>query len=211
VLYLVASSYRRLGDALFRSADDGRRWKRVATPRGSQFFSVSFPSPREGVLGDDAGRFFATHDAGRTWTMVHGRGQDLRTFAFLTPSHGLALSPVPDYALYETRNGGRSWHPYTATRLERPLGFTTLGGNHIWIADVPACPPPGESCPGAIVRSADDGRTWQRIELNLVPNELTLDFVTPSIGYAPAAPFSPYRTKDGGRTWTIVGSPYAVK
>src|SRR5205085_2418951 len=57
VVYLVASSYHRIGDVLFRSADDGRTWARIAAPPKAQFFAVSFPRPRDGVLGDDRGRF----------------------------------------------------------------------------------------------------------------------------------------------------------
>jgi photosystem II stability/assembly factor-like uncharacterized protein len=208
VVYLVASSYRRIGEELFRSTNDGRTWKTVATPASTSFFSVSFTSRDDGVLGDDKGRFYSTRDGGRSWTQVHGPGRDLRTFSFLTRTRGLAASPPGEGELYETRDGGRSWRPFTATRLSRPLGFATLGSSHIWIADVPTCE--RSVCPGVIVRSGDGGRTWQRIELNTLPNPLGMDFVTPGIGYAPAAPFAPYRTTDGGRTWTITASIFSA-
>lgn len=68
VVYLVADTYRRVGDDLFRSADDGRTWTRVATPRSARLFAVSFTSVRDGVLGDDAGRFYVTRDP-----PAHGR------------------------------------------------------------------------------------------------------------------------------------------
>lgn len=124
---------------------------------------------------------------------------------FLTPAHGLALPTVPDGALYETRDGARSWHPFKRVQLQDPTGVAVLGPEHIWITDQ-ACPPPPNqpNCPGAIVRTSDSGRTWQRIALNMLPTD-SLDFVTPSVGYA-ASPYSPYRTTDGGRTWTLLGS-----
>ena len=194
-VYLVVSTDRRIGDELLRSTDDGRSWRRVATPRQAQFFEVSFPSLLDGVLGDDQGRFYSTRDGGRGWRQVHSRGLDLRTFSFLTPEHGFALAEVPDFVLRETRDGGRTWRPYSRVRLSRPVGLATLGSDHIWIEDAPR----------TIARSADGGRTWQRIELNALPNALALDFVTPSVGYAPAAPYAPYRTADGGRSWEAVG------
>jgi photosystem II stability/assembly factor-like uncharacterized protein len=194
VVYLVAISYRRGGEVLLRSTDEGRTWQGVATPRKAEYFSVSFPNPSTGVLGDDKGRFYVTRNLGRTWTEVHGAGEDLRTFSFLTPMHGFALSTVPDYVLRETTDGGRTWHRFTRARLERPIGLTTLGFGRVWIADASR----------SIVRSSDGGRTWQRIELNSLPNPLAMDFVTPSVGYAPVSPFSPYRTSDGGRTWKLV-------
>jgi len=208
LVYLVASSYRRVGSVLLRSSDDGRSWRRLRTPPAARFFAVSFTSASEGVLADDAGRFYTTHDSGASWTLVHTRGEDLRTFAFLTTTRGLALATPPlSTTLYETRDGGRSWHVYTRAPVQRPLAFTTLGANRVWIVDMPICSPAATrrrpNCPGALVRTADGGRTWQRIELNMIP-ATTLDFPTATVGYAQDSGLGTFRTRDGGHDWVLV-------
>lgn len=159
LVYMVGSSYRRIGGILFRSRDNGRSWQRLQTPARSQFFTVSFTSARDGFLGDNRGRFYVTHNGGSRWTLVHGRGDDLRAFAFLTPRRGLALATPPDSAtFYETRDGGRSWHIYTHAPVERPLAFATLGANRIWIIDMPICSAAATrhqpNCPGALFRTS---------------------------------------------------------
>jgi photosystem II stability/assembly factor-like uncharacterized protein len=208
ILYGVGSTDRRAGQILFRSTDGGRTWTRLRAPARSQFFKVSFMSPAVGVLGDDAGRFYSTGDGGRTWRLVHGIGRDLRMFVFLTRLHGLAISDEPgNETLYETTDGARTWHVYERAPARRPLGLAALVPNHIWIVDMPTC---GQtvtrrqpSCPGAILRTSDGGRIWQRIELNMVPGSGSLDFVSPSVGYIASLP-APYTTTNGGRDWRLV-------
>jgi photosystem II stability/assembly factor-like uncharacterized protein len=208
ILYGVGGSDRRAGQILFRSRDGGRSWTRLRAPKRSQFFEVSFTSAAVGVLGDDAGRFYSTRDGGRTWTLVHGLGRDLRMFVFLTRLHGLAISAEPgNETLYETTDGAHTWHVYERALARRPLGLAALGANHVWIVDMPTC---GQtvtrrqpSCPGAIVRTSDGGRKWQRIELNMVPGSGSVDFVSPSVGYIASLP-APYTTTNGGRDWRLV-------
>jgi photosystem II stability/assembly factor-like uncharacterized protein len=189
VVYAVGSSPGSGGETLLRSGDDGRSWIHAHTPQASRFFSVSFTSPLDGALADDGGRFYATHDGGLTWTLVRAGGEDLRGFGFLTTKHGFAISLSSPSALEETADGGRSWHAYRRAPVERPLGLTALGPGNVWILDG------GVYGGGAIVRTVNGGRSWQRIELD---EDLSgpLDFVTPSVGYAPG-----YRTMDGGRDW----------
>ncbi len=202
VVYAVAD------EMLFRSRDDGRTWSRVKTPARSTF-GVSFVTLRDGVVGDSAGRLYATHDGGATWMLIRPAGIKLVNFAFLTTRRALALSAVAgDDALYETRDGGRSWHRFTRAPVQRPLGFATLGANYIWIVDMPRCSDAATrnqpNCPGAVVRTTDGGRTWERIALNMIPGSDSLDFVTPRVGYARDPWSGPYRTIDGGRNWALV-------
>jgi photosystem II stability/assembly factor-like uncharacterized protein len=210
VVYAVAESGPAAStrpEVLLRSGDDGRTWGRNAGPRGSQFFSVSFTTPNDGILGDDRGRFYATKDGGSTWIEVRPGGPDLRGFVFLTAAHGLALAQAPntsggDETLLQTLDGGRTWEPYTHAPVRRPLGLATLGPDRAWIVDMPCTGTPSPrqyNCPGALVSTADGGRTWQRIALNMAVGSDYLDFVTPRVGFGDG-----YLTTDGGRDWRLV-------
>lgn len=202
VVFLTGTSSHRVGMLLLRSTDDGRTWSAVPVPAGAGYFGVSFLSASDGILAEESGRFYATSDGGRHWRRVHGRGPDLRTFAFLTASLGFALSAPSDPALYVSRDGGRHWRPDPHVPVERPVALATLGAKRVWLVDVPVCST-APTCPAAIVRSSDGGRTWERIALNAVPGVQTYDFVTASVGYAGDAPLG-YRTTDGGRDWTLI-------
>lgn len=189
-LYLVVRSGDGRGDDLLRSTDGGRTWIRVTTPRRDELIAVSFTNPRDGVLGDGDGRFYATRDGGRSWRLVHGPGPDLRSFAFLSRTHGFALATGLGGEIYETVDGGHRWHRFTKLPLVEPLTLAVLPPDHVWIAGT-----------RWLFRSSDSGRTWQRIELNSVPTGF--DFVTPRLGYAPSGAVSSYRTTDGGQHWEL--------
>lgn len=127
VVYLDGPSAHRLGTVLLRTRDNGRTWTSVPVPAGAGSFDVSFVSATEGVLAEESGLFYTTSDGGRHWTRVHGRGPDLRTFAFLTPSLGFALSAPSDPRFFVSRDGGRRWQPDPHVPVERPIALATLG------------------------------------------------------------------------------------
>jgi photosystem II stability/assembly factor-like uncharacterized protein len=174
---------------LVRSDDDGVTWRRVNLPRGlTNFWTVSFTSPEDGLLGDQAGKFFATHDGGLSWTPAGEAHEDLRGFAMLTAQRGFAVynrTPGEPGVLMETSNGARTWHRDTrlAQRPEQLLAVLPPG--HVWIALKEG---------SAILRTANAGLSWQRIDLDQAPEHE--DFVTPAIGYGEGD-----RTIDGGRDW----------
>jgi photosystem II stability/assembly factor-like uncharacterized protein len=174
---------------LMRSDDDGASWRRVHLPDGvANFWTVSFTSPEDGLLGDQAGKFFATHDGGLSWTPAGEAHEDLRGFAMLTARRGFAVynrTPGEPGVLMETSNGARTWHRDTrlAQRPERLLAVLQPG--HVWIALKEG---------SAILRTANAGLSWQRVDLEQAPEHE--DFVTPAIGYGEGD-----RTIDGGRDW----------
>jgi photosystem II stability/assembly factor-like uncharacterized protein len=136
IVYLGAGSYQRIGEDLYRSSDDGRTWTHVNTPGGSRFFAVSFTSVLDGVLADHAGRFYVTHDGARTWSLVHGTGEDLRTFVFLTRTprvralSGARRGPVRDAGRSSKLASVHPDRPRATDRVCRPRAGPHLDRRH---------------------------------------------------------------------------------
>ena len=174
---------------LMRSDDDGASWRRVNLPEPlTNFWTVSFTSPEDGLLGDQAGRFFATHDGGLRWTRVGEADEDLRGFAMLTTQRGFSVykrAPGAPGVLMETSNGARTWHRDTRLAQQPERLLAVLPPSHVWIALK------GGS---AILRTSNGGHSWQHLDLHQVPEPE--DFVTAAIGYGEGD-----RTLDGGRDW----------
>jgi len=117
--------------------------------------------------------------------------------------------------LQVTTDGGRTWRTIVREAHLSLVSIAFVGRRHIVVLG--GAPPPKEpwNLDPLIFRSDDAGRTWKRFTPKM-PNwnwPLTLQFVTPSLGFAvaPAGDFSAriwlIRTTDGGRTWRPVPRP----
>jgi photosystem II stability/assembly factor-like uncharacterized protein len=179
--------------ALMRTDNDGRTWHAVALPRGEShdYWTISFPSPGDGVLGDMNGGFYVTHNGARTWTPLGDAHADLREFAMLTAQRGFTSDPSHNQGLLETRDGGRTWHPYMGVRADAVIAISALEPNDVWVL---------EAGPDFhLLRTANASRTWQRIALGTsFDAEAPFAFLNSNDAYGPGI-----ASTDGGRDWTI--------
>jgi photosystem II stability/assembly factor-like uncharacterized protein len=79
---------------LFRSVDEGGRWRLIKTLRNAHYGSLSFPSPTVGFLAVGNGGLYRSSDGGRSWSVV-GRLGGVGALGFLTPQLGFALAGSP--------------------------------------------------------------------------------------------------------------------
>ena len=104
---------------LFRSADGGRTWEKIALPvagaHGPDVMSVT-PHPAEPdvlYVGTHEAGVFKTSSAGKTWAVVNTglRGLDVHGLAIdpSTPSKLHALVREGGAGLYRTTDGGQGW------------------------------------------------------------------------------------------------------
>jgi hypothetical protein len=206
--------------SLFRSFDRGRRWRLLSRP---DLVAISFSSPREGWAVSGRSVLVTTHDGGRSWRPVAKQpcsaslnAQQL--VAAASSARGWALCSdaaftEPAVALYESRNGGRSWQlrgrhgpglrqvgrGFAQAFALRGLSFRGSGRGWIW------------RYAGRPITSAGDGRPW-----HTTPG---WPFSTTTMAVAAGAligdeqayvvigthgPTLLARTSNGGGSWTVV-------
>lgn len=142
---------------ILRSADHGRTWESVPAPGTATLTAVSFaPDGRHGwIVGHDA-LILATTDGGQTWRQQwqgESLGDSFLDVLALDERHVIAVGAFG--LCRETTDGGATWTlrhlldaDYHLNRLTRgPSGTLYLAGEH-----------------GTLLRSRDQGRTWDPID-----------------------------------------------
>lgn len=138
------------------------------------FMDAWFLTPSEGwVVGIGAGGLvFHTSDGGTTWDPRYigapTAHEFFRAVTFISPTVGwtgslnFTTTPEPGRALFETRDGGRTFTDIT----NRVVGPVPVGICGLWSVDASTIYGVGRwDGPAVFVRSTDGGSTWQSISL----------------------------------------------
>ena len=209
-----------------RSDDDGRTWRAVGEPKSglpdAQVLEMALDpaSPvgrRRLVVASKGHGLFETRDGGESWHDLNGDLPDIEAAPgglLLDPSEPRHLVAALGRQLYETRDGGRTWQRLNApdafgeiTALAAaPRDFRTL----YLTAREHYDPQAQQLHPGGAFRSADGGRTWERILDDRFADGIAISPADPRVLYAATADH-PYhdnpitagllKSRDGGRTW----------
>jgi hypothetical protein len=193
----------------------------MATPRREVLLLCASASPLMGVFEEQTGpqgqsSFYVTHNFSSYAQVSVAVSSDLPTplFALCETSHQTStvrwatrLNSASDGSLlYRTTDGGRQWS------LVGPFG---CGGSSPWSWVQFANAKDGWIAAGDIgsncykfERTANDGRTWQKLRSMPTPMLGSIEFVTPRMGFAPGKSIDELaETRDGGLTWHTVKVP----
>jgi photosystem II stability/assembly factor-like uncharacterized protein len=195
--------------SFFRSDDNGRNWRKLATLNAGNYvdassISVSF-SGRDGFLLDPySGRLFTTHDSGASWKLT-GRHPSFSSVTAIGGKQVLAIAKNIPF-MYASDDAGASWRRVLLSVLSAgaaPQQIAVVGPRHIWIVAGGAF----------IVRTNDAGRSWSAFKFPEGFSASAITFVSPDTGFAePGDEVSPGNllgnacqpslvTRDGGKTW----------
>ncbi len=149
-------------------------WTVVArSPATSQghFMDAWFLDANEGWVVGFFGDVFHTGDGGATWEQRHGAAEAesyFRSVTFVSPTLGWVgdfngfSRPEPQRALWETRDGGRTFTNVTS----KVVGPEPVGLCGLWSVDASTIYGVGRwNGPAVFVRSTDGGDTWQSVSL----------------------------------------------
>ena len=207
---------------VFRSSDGGRSWGRlsidtaeecpIGPPRVTNLV-VDPRNPRNVWAGVELGGIYRSRDGGDNWTHLPQLGPRESS----TDVHGVALSPgSPGRVLVTTPDGiwsssdeGESWSLYAFPKFAerdrvsycRGVAVKPNDPDVIFVAngnDVP-----GDT--GAIQRSRDGGKSWERAALPVEPNStiywVGVNPAIPDIIVANSMYGYLYVSSDGGDSW----------
>lgn len=203
-----------------------------ACDKGDAVFSSATTGWVTGTCAGGRPTFWASHDGGWTWRhqplpRPSGMGTlvscqcSLSAPVFTSPADGALWAsdmpgpPARAEAAYLTHDGGQTWAPIHLPGGRVPLqtpdmvtgqrGFVTGGrltsGGHV--RDV------------WLYATTDGGATWAVRSASPLLVQATLDFVTPSVGFATSISYGPLRSSllastDGGATWAPVPAQLAT-
>ena len=204
--------------AIFRSNDGGKTWARTSMKAAEECPNVGTPritgiaidpADRQSVwVGIEVDGVRHSRDGGDTWTTING--------AIPNPDvHNVAVSSGPPRTVvvvvnddvYTSTDDGASWQSIRAQKalpLTYPRGIMVQPGSPNVIFLTLGDTTPGRT--GAVMRSVDTGKTWQRLPLPVDPN--TAMWVVNSQPSNPQVIFAGsrygylYRSDNGGDSWT---------
>ena len=184
-----------------------------------------FVDARTAFYGTGKGKLYRTTDGGRSWRLVWSRpGTFIRSLAFVDSRHGFlgnlgaGLASVTDSTpLYETKDGGVSWHPASVPAIPGICSIDVFKSRSIHEGDVTErvyIHAAGRANgPAKLLRSENGGETWTLIDLSdRAGMILDVKFLDPNVGFVFAATNGDIaqsnalilKTNDGGRTWREV-------
>ncbi len=216
-----------------RSIDGGRTWTADTVPGAGDLFFIDVHAVDESVaylLGThfDGGlaKIFKTTQAGASWEEQFSAKQPGVFFdgmAFWDAESGVAFSDPVDgsFLIIRTEDGGDNWQIVPPSEIPAPLpgeaGFAAsgtaiavYGANLVWFGT-------GGGRVARVFRSSDRGRTWAVSETPIPGNATSgifgIAFRDASNGVAVGGDYSRQqdpaaniaRSRDGGKTWTLVG------
>jgi photosystem II stability/assembly factor-like uncharacterized protein len=198
-----------------RSDDDGKTWRVVGSPQSGlpsgQVLEMAFDGRRLLAAVNEHG-IFESRDGGGSWRSILEAKQP--TGLLLDPADANHVIVAADRNISGTQDGGKTWQQLNTTNLfsdikhlaADPRKFSTL-----YVAARERYDHASRRLyPGGVFRSADGGRTWQRILDDRFVHCITVSPADSRVLYA-ATTDHPYhddpvakgllKSSDGGATW----------
>ncbi len=194
---------------LLKTSDGGDSYQNLMTGSTDYLLNIYFRDSIHGITFRDypaaTGAVLYTENGGETWqeATVHNNSGTvylLNDVAFTDDMNGWMTAQRP--TLFRTYDGGINWHEFPTNFQNFFLKISTPDPDHIF-----AC----TAYSGIVVKSTDDGNTWQDISTGYAASETMDHFMfTDSLTgyivyYIPAEKkYKLLKTSNGGASWQEV-------
>lgn len=184
-----------------KTGNGGATWDYAYDWETRDMLSARFADGSVGYGVGNNGNLFSSRDGGLSWTAFRAGGvPPLRSEPqFFDGVSGYALGAA---GLLRSLDGGLGWAPDTNA-------IAALAVNAICVAGSMTAYGAGNA--GALVKTRDAGRTWERLSSGTDRNLASLSFPRPDTGWVVTKGINGLilRTVDGGRHWQAQGNPTA--
>lgn len=181
---------------LFRTADGGVSWTRIALPVQANLNTACFPAPQLAMVAGSSGALLRSLDGGISWhTIQTGFTYDYRTIAFSGASDGCVAGALG--AISHTGNSGASWQPVTYSTLQTIYAVDFADASTGFAA--------GQG--GTLLKTEDGGASWSLLSSGITEDMTTLFTVNPLMVYAGTGGDKLVKSTNGGISWMQVKAP----
>lgn len=196
--YVVLRDGRVVG-----TTDTGRTWSPRTPLPGTRSAGgdgtptdLEFLTPTAGFAATTQGRILGTADGGGSWVQLADAGRAIHDLTFVSPLLGFAVGA--DGLFLATADGGATWAPR----------FTGTTDALMTVAATPLAPQSAIATTetgDAVLRTTDGGATFSRLPAAGPVHAAA--FVSPRRVVVAGAPGAMATSRDGGATFTPIGSP----
>jgi photosystem II stability/assembly factor-like uncharacterized protein len=182
---------------ILKTTDGGEHWNMQTSGTTSTLYSVAFRDEQTGYAVGSSGRTLRTTDGGAHWYAQYAGSSSLYSATATGPTSAVAVGGYG--AIWRTTNSGVSWQSVTSGTSDDlyDIEFATDGQNGLAVG----CPYWDNGC--SILRTADGGATWSRVNRNVTGENLwSCHFCDANSGVVAGDNGTVLRTTDGGQNWT---------
>jgi photosystem II stability/assembly factor-like uncharacterized protein len=193
----VRVSMTTLMDGAYQSTDGGHTWEKADLGDAKTTFSVSFLTPRRGIVTGAGGRVWTTEDGGETWDAADLPLEFNVLHAAWNPADADIVACGAGGMLACSRDAGMTWARVGAGSPWTFFGAAFKDQETGWAV--------GES---GYIAATEDGQTWsrQRAARDGRPALDDVAFPTYRRGCAVGGKGTVLLTRNGGDTWTQVSA-----
>lgn len=185
----------------------------VTTPASAGYEEMEFVDCNTGIAAGSSS-ISVTRDGGKTWidrARVDFANLFISITGFSFPAHNKAWFTTNVGNLYLSVDTGATLDPVYSNPNLQLTDVATVGNDSIWVSAYSAFSVPAASRTSSILKSVDNGATWQTIggfpTGSTSPRFDKLAFPSKNVGYVAGTRNAVYKTTDGGTTWTDI-SPF---
>lgn len=207
-----------MGDAMYRSADNGKTWRIVDSSLGSNGPPYIMMGPVNNIIidsgtwyavgGTTMRRAYRSTDDGTSWTFLSSVPDSLNNHSSVTSliAHNGSLFASVDYnGVQRSDNGGRTWAPVNNGLNYRGLldGLFTLGGNDTMLYT---------STLHGLYQSRNNGELWTPLNpMTVLSDSLALVncYAFEKNAFSVGTSGGIYRTSDNGSNWDPLNAGFS--